>query len=114
MRLAAVLSLAALLNHPAATSNAWGWGTVNFDGWPPIRYQIMPRHPVQIVFGRKAIDKECGRSKWPNITEACSNTDTGLLVMPDPCEFPRADDYARLLCHEVAHESGNWPADHPR
>jgi hypothetical protein len=94
---------------------SWGWGTVNFDGWPPERFQVMPRHPVQIEFGRKFINLECGHAQPPNVTEACSNTDTGLIVMPDPCEFPKDDDFARLLCHEVAHlPPNNWPGNHPR
>jgi hypothetical protein len=37
--------------------------------------------------------------------------DNGVLTMPNPCEYPRSDPYAKLLCHETAHLRG-WPAYH--
>ena len=85
--------------------------TTVFDGWPPPRFQHMPDKAVRILFGRVAINAECGYAKWPLVIEACSETDVKLLIMPDPCRFPANDNYARLLCHETAHLDG-WPATH--
>jgi hypothetical protein len=90
-----------------------GWGTTVFDGWPPERFQNMPDKAVHIIFGRVAINAECGQVLWPEVIEACSDTQNKLLVMPDPCRFPADDNYARLMCHEVAHLDG-WPGNHPR
>jgi len=92
-----------------------GWGTTVFDGWPPERFQHMPDKAVRIIFGRVAINAECGRTLWPEVIEACSISQDELLVMPDPCQFPETDDFARLMCHEIAHlPPNNWPGNHPK
>jgi hypothetical protein len=82
-----------------------------FDGWPPPRFQIMPDKAVHILFGRVAINAECGYAQWPLVIEACSQPDEKLLIMPDPCKFPAEDNYARLMCHELGHLA-RWPGTH--
>lgn len=102
------LALLALL--PLSVSTQYPVTAV-FDGWPPPRFQHMPDRAVHILFGRTAINAECGYMRWPLIIEACADPDSRLLVMPDPCKFPADDNYARLMCHEVAHLDG-WGATH--
>lgn len=36
----------------------------------------------------------------------------GVIVFPNPCQWPNKSDLRDLMCHELAHANG-WPPDHP-
>ena len=46
----------------------------------------------------------------PEGRETLGCTTATTVVLPNPCGFPE-DEYARMLCHELAHVNG-WPATH--
>lgn len=88
-----------------------GFGTVRDDDWPPQRFRALGM--VIVIYGtQKTIDKECGKAPATFITEGCANGER--IVLPDPCRFPKSDEFARITCHELAHELGNWPESHPK
>lgn len=39
-------------------------------------------------------------------TGGCWYPDDELLVLKNPCQWPRWDGYARLACHEIGHPQG--------
>ena len=88
-----------------------GFGTVRDDDWPPQRFRAVGM--VIVLYGSQSlIDKECGKAPRGFVTEGCSNGER--IVLPDPCKFPKDDDFARITCHELSHELGNWPETHPK
>lgn len=94
----------------AATLSS-GFGTVRDDDWPPVRYRGTGM--VIVIYGSQAlIDKECGKAPKNFVTEACASEQREVL--PDPCTFPKTDDYARIACHENAHFFRDWPETHPK
>jgi hypothetical protein len=100
--LAAAAAIAVLASAP----------TMFTDVWPPGAFQKDTTVTVEFA-GQNAIERTChplfGAPPKGMITRACH---TGRrLVMPNPCTFPRDDEYARLLCHELGHANG-WPASH--
>lgn len=52
------------------------------------------------------------RTAVPGTTIAACTTADGDIVMPNPCQWPGWDGYARLLCHELGHVNG-WEHDNP-
>ena len=81
------------------------------DVAPPLRYRA-PVSAVNIDFMSKAeADRVCagGVRVCGRIFYACASG--RHLNMPNPCDYPMTDDYAKLLCHELAHING-WPASH--
>lgn len=52
------------------------------------------------------------RTAMPGTTVAACTTEDGDLIMPNPCQWPGWDGYARLLCHELGHVNG-WTHDNP-
>jgi lysozyme len=97
----------------AKASRPWGWGTDAFDGWPPQRYT--KNTSTYVYFATAAqIAVQCSDDGKPDPNiEACSSGPPNKAVMPNPCIFPAADNYARLLCHEIGHLNG-WANNHPR
>lgn len=89
---------------------SWGWGTENFDGWPPVRFTQDTQAQVSFVAPNK-VAKACDEKDPQHLLEACQFG--GKIVLPNPCTFPLTDSYARLACHELAHVN-NWPGDHPK
>lgn len=87
---------------------AWGYGTPNFDGWPPVRYTKNNTAFVHFT-DKKSIARGCLDDR----DEACSFGPPNELYVPNPCKFDARDDYARLLCHEIGHLNG-WPDNHPK
>lgn len=93
-----------------ATVLATGFGTLNDDDWPPMRFQKIGT--AQVIFAEQSgIDAACGKAPDGFVTEGCSND--ARIVLRDPCTFSRGDEFARVACHELAHHFGHWPADHP-
>lgn len=95
---------------------AWGYGTVNFDGWPPQRYTRDTTAFVHFI-APQFVSAKCdlGRPDPLHPTEACSFGPPNEIYIPNPCDFAASDNYARLLCHEIAHIApNNWPDTHPR
>lgn len=109
-----MIGLLALL--AAATGHVpTGNGTPNFDGWPPARFA--GGNAARVYFTTQAvINRKCDDIPDPPgfYTEACSSgPHPNTIYAPNPCAFPAGDDYARLLCHELAHLNG-WPESHPK
>lgn len=78
------------------------------DAWPPERYDQDEGATVVFVNPR-LIASLCGAPPKGMIVEACEDEDR--IILPNPCGFPKTDEYARLACHEKAHRSG-WPGTH--
>lgn len=82
------------------------------DARPPERYQNPAKFTVE-VHDQRGIERICqplfGTPPAGMKTDACS-TD-GRVIMPNPCTFSATDQYARMLCHEMAHVNG-WPPTH--
>lgn len=95
-----------------AATSAGGWGTTAFDGWPPDRFTGNASARVHLVSPGEVV-RQCSDAVIDPSIEACSFGPPNEIYMPNPCAFPRADNYARLLCHEIAHLDG-WPDTHPR
>jgi hypothetical protein len=78
--------------------------TFVYDGMPPLRM----RGPAVVIVSTGSV-AECGKPPKGFTFEAC--TDGIIIHTSNPCDFPE-QEYARLLCHEIAHASWGWPADH--
>lgn len=65
---------------------------------PPIRFQATGHLFIQTM---------------PRVTDVCTTEGAvacaigTVIVMPDPCDYPR-ERYAALLCHESAHALSKW------
>lgn len=102
---------AALLFALMATLTAPG---PNNDNWPPQRYTGNLKD-VRISFddhNGKLIMKTCGKPDPGTYHFGCSNRSGWFIVIENPCHAPATDDYARQLCHEMAHLHG-WGPNHP-
>jgi len=99
-----------LLSASAHSGPNYGLGTLNYDGWPPARFIGDATSRVSWV-KPELVAKACDEPDPDHTLEACQ--DGGHIVLPNPCTFPKSDDFARLACHELAHQRG-WAADHPR
>jgi hypothetical protein len=78
--------------------------TMIFDGMPPLRM----RGPAVVVVSTGSLP-ECGQPIPKFVFEACVRDH--IIHTANPCDFSQ-ETYARLLCHEIAHERWGWPADH--
>ena len=108
-------AIAAMLACVSATASAQVHAPAN--PMPPPEYRgtgavivvFVPEYMLEQVCGIKAPEGLRLR--------ACARMFPGgkkYVVMPDPCPAAATDDYALVMCHEVAHALGNWPGDHPR
>ena len=82
--------------------------TLNTDVWPPVRFQGDTAVRAMFVHPR-LINDLCGTAPAGFVTEACSQGN--IVILPNPCLADRTDEYARLVCHEIAH-TNLWPASH--
>ena len=91
---------------PASAPLAPG-STLYSDSIPTVRFQ---GDNVAAVIMVADVAPYCGKSDKPGmVIIACSSGNT--IVVPNPCLTADADWYARILCHELAHEN-RWPATH--
>lgn len=94
-----------------------GPGTPFFDGPPPARFRssettvrlrIVPPAEIRAACNSPNVAglilRGCARSDWLG---------RPTIVLPDPCPDAGRDYTAQILCHELAHARGGWPADHP-
>lgn len=97
-----------------ALAAAWGWGTESFDGWPPMRFRH-GRVAATVYFEQhRNIAANCGGDGPGDLTVvACSDNGPNVMFLPNPCDWPKSDDYAKVVCHELGHERG-WAGNHPR
>lgn len=84
------------------------------DDWPPERFQYAPQQKIEltVVDTQAAIDNLCGRAEIGRKV-ACTKTwplTTAKVIMPSPCTF-KDEEYAKILCHELAHVNG-WTGMH--
>lgn len=80
------------------------------DGWPPVRYR--KDNATQVSFlHQMSIEVVCGKAKKPKVMMACTNVESGAIALPNPCEYPDRDDFARIACHELGHLNG-WAGEH--
>ncbi len=81
---------------------------------PPPRFAGDNASYVHFVVSSR-VDETCraGSPEAPRGVgiRGCYDPTTDAIIMPNPCQF--TDTYARLMCHEMAHNNG-WPATHPR
>ncbi len=100
---------------------ATGPGTIYYAGMPPERYRALTI--IKLVVTRaESLPKACDYTlpKTPpdqRVTlMGCARTDIigrPYIVIADPCPNGHFEETARILCHELAHAAGRWPADHP-
>lgn len=79
-------------------------------GWPPQRFQR--NNAVRVTFtSGVAVTNICAGGVPPcgYVVLACQRASG--LILPNPCTYSHSDEYARLVCHELAHLNG-WPATH--
>lgn len=74
-----------------------------YAGEPPVRY--MGNRAATVSFGTIS---HCGEPPKDHHFVGCVRPP--LVHMPNPCDY-RDEDYARWMCHEMAHVNG-WPATH--
>jgi hypothetical protein len=73
---------------------------------PPARF-IQERQSAFVMFmPPEEIPAQCG----PSWALACASVGGAQVWMPHPCAYPN-DWYARLLCHELAHNN-SWSEAH--
>jgi hypothetical protein len=78
------------------------------DGMPPERFRA--NNQVMVRFGSQAdIEGICGKAPCGKIMLACQPP--RQMILPNPCRYGPSDQYAKLVCHELAHLNG-WPATH--
>ena len=101
--MALLVSAAAIAEEPAPPVSAVAIPTTEFyAGMPPTRFQRT--RMMNVSFGTLA---RCGTPAH-GVFVGCIRS--GLVHMPDPCDF--GDEFfARTLCHEMAHLNG-WPGTH--
>ena len=79
---------------------------------PPARFQAAATTVVQIS-DQAGVDRTChalfGKPPAGMKTDACFTGER--MVLPNPCDFPQTESYARMLCHELGHVNG-WPSTH--
>jgi hypothetical protein len=83
-------------------------GQASYIAPPPARF-IQERQSAFVMFmPPEEIPAQCG----PSWALACASVGGAQVWMPHPCAYPN-DWYARLLCHELAHNAG-WSEGHER
>jgi hypothetical protein len=111
----ALLALAALLTAAPTTPVETGLGTPYYAGNPPIRYN---REGAALILFVADVAPFCGIAPEGLTVIACTrSTKEGVpvIIMPHPAIYGVAGDYyARIMAHELAHDLGGWPADHPQ
>lgn len=89
--------------------------TLYSDAWPPDRFKGNAIVKVRFADPRDINGPFCGKAPAGMVTEACTffDKDSGewIVTLPNPNGFPKSDDYARLVAHEIGHANG-WPATH--
>lgn len=78
--------------------------TDKFAGLPPVKYMS----PRRMILSVGSISK-CGNPPEGKVFAGCVR-DQLIVHMANPCDFQK-EDFARILCHEMAHLNG-WPKDH--
>lgn len=82
-------------------------------GSPPLRFR--GDHKVTMYFDNiNKINRDGGYKHRPFCSStvfAYSDPDTNTMHLPNPCQYPQSDAYARLACHELGHING-WPGYH--
>lgn len=82
-------------------------------GSPPKRFQKDVK--VMVYFQNPNIINRGGgyhnRPFCGSTVFAYSDPDSKTMNLPNPCDYPQTDAYARLICHELGHING-WPAYH--
>ena len=104
------LTCAALLAAPSVPET--GPGTRIFGGSPPLRYMGDAGAVTLFVMD---VEHYCGAATPGFVIKGCAGRTaegTPIMVVKNPCPRTNDDDYARLICHEIAHLRG-WPGDHP-
>lgn len=100
-----------------AVAAPFGPGTVNYDGWPPARYDAHAIVKVRFADPSDINGPFCGKAAAGMQTLACAAFDNTsgewIITLPEPCSYPQSDNYARLACHEKGHANG-WPGNHPK
>lgn len=82
-------------------------------GSPPLRFQ-RDTHVKMYFDSPDKINKDGGWEGHPFCDAtvfAYSDPDTRTMHLPNPCDYPQSDAYARLACHEMGHING-WPGYH--
>jgi hypothetical protein len=96
------ISLAAALSASALFS----------DAAPPQRYREATSFTL-VIADQNRIERTCqplfGKPGDGQKTLGCTVGKT--VTLPNPCDFPETDTYARMVCHELGHING-WPATH--
>lgn len=71
---------------------------------PPVEFQG-PSEPAVVIFAHpdvvNGVCHAAGNDLSPYRILACTNSTSGVMLLPDPCLFD--DRYAQLVCHERAH-----------
>lgn len=89
------------------------------DEMPPVRFRGAATITLQVVASQEEVERHCGRVEPPKKRIGCAIPTLGRhgrwrVVLPDSCpKGEQKEDWARWLCHEVAHVRG-WGVDHER
>ena len=87
-------------------------GTVNAD-MPPERFRGNSVS-VMVFTDGKGIAENCGEATPGFVIIAChreTKNGVSVIFMPNPCPVGDLERYAKILCHENAHNQG-WSAEH--
>lgn len=85
---------------------------------PPERYREQMSASSIMFLPMEAVEKVCSKlfpPKSGEVSQGCTVvTKEGdvYIILPDPCKFAEKGEwYARIVCHERAHQAG-WPPTH--
>ena len=87
------------------------------DEMPPERFRGGVNSVGVIFAPPEVVSKLCGKGMPPvpagmQIMACTYVTRHGeVTILPDPCDYGDKEYYAKLVCHERAHQQG-WPAMH--
>ena len=100
-----LLALAAMAMVGASTPRP------QYAGMPPYRYM---GDGITITVFTSKVEAFCGPPTPGFQIVGCYRRTNGrpVVVLPNPCLFPE-EFFATIACHEKAHATHNWPADHP-